>query len=252
VGPRADFPARGPPLRLVTFDIDGTLTLGHGWERVALHVGRKREFDQAQRLIRAGKRTEDAHLEWLLDLAAGLTVREVEGLLERTPRLRHLGEAVAALRSRGIRVGLLTHNPQYVCRWYSREFGFDLYAGVLQRVRAGRILPVGPLHVDKREGLRLLLRATGVPGRQAAHVGDATPDARVFPYVGSGIALNGATSEVQRRADFLVGTRDALALLPLLERAARDRVERLPSSLGRRPQSFRCWWTRPPAPLRRS
>lgn len=238
-----------PLLRLVCFDVDGTLNLGHGWGPVAAFRGRRREFVTAQREFRRGATSEDQHLERLLDLAEGMRLSEMEGVLERSPHLAHLSEMVDALHARGVLVALLTHNPGYVCQWYARKYGLDLYAGVAQRVVGGRIQRAGPMHVDKREGLRLLLQATGVPARLTAHVGDGMADARVFPCVGTAIALNSSLPEVRRAADRALRTRDAQELLPLLRRPYRTRVLRLPPRRRADPGSFRRVWTQkvPPA-----
>lgn len=236
--------APAPRLRLVCFDVDGTLTLGHGWERVAAHRGRLEEFEEAQARFRLGLATEGEHLTRLLNLATGLPWAEMEQVLASIRKLAHLRNTVATLHRQGALVALLTHNPDYVCRWYSDRYGFDLWAGVSQPIRAGRIQRVRRLTVDKREGLRLLLEATNLPAREAAHVGDGRADALVFPHVGTGIALNSLLPEVERAADVVVRTEDARVLLPHLRTASRRRVRPLPlpSPVGN--GSFRYAWAR--------
>ncbi len=225
-------PAGSHPLRLVTFDIDGTIAVGHGWRAIARHRGMTKAFDEAQTLFRSGRATEDDHLVRLLNFARGLPLQELEQILERTRHLAHLASLVGALHARGVKVALLTHNPGYVCRWYAERYGFDLWAGVLQRVRDGTIEGVQHVHVDKRDGLRMLLRATGALSAETAHLGDGPADARVFPFVATGIALNSYVPEVRRAADVTADTRDARDLLPLLHLGLRSRPRQLPTNGG--------------------
>ncbi|MFZ0891514.1 MAG: HAD family hydrolase [Thermoplasmata archaeon] len=205
------------PWQLVTFDIDGTLTTVHGWRHIAERFDRVANFDSTNRRFKAGEIGEDAHLTNLMQIAAGRTVLEVEPILEETPRLAGISEAVASLRSRGACVALLTHNPPYVCAWYVRRFGFDDFEGTAgQSIVGGRIDPPQGVHADKPGGLRRLLLRHGIPPRAAVHVGDQISDAVIFSLVGGGIALNSSDPRVNDRADRAVHTNDLRDLVQVL------------------------------------
>ena len=227
------------PIHLVCFDIDGTIAVGHGWRTVARHRGLQDRFDWAQEEFSAGRATEDVHLARLLNFARGLELSEMEHILATTRHLPHLQEAVDSLHADGKKVALLTHNPGYVCRWYASHYGFDLWAGVEQEVRAGRIQGVRRVHVDKVEGLRLVLGSTGARAIETANLGDGLADALVFPHVATGIALNSRISLVRNAADLVADVEDARRLLPLL-RYGLKRPRALPADPpGVRAGSFR-------------
>ncbi len=208
----------GPVIRLVTFDVDGTLTREHGWAYLARQLGRRAEYEATQEAFGRGERGEDEHLLELLNLARGVPVSRLLRLLARTPRLKGIGPTVRQLHARGKRVGLLTHNPGWVSRWYAERYGFDLFTGVPQEVRSGRLEPRDHLHVDKVGALEALLRHEGLPGGAMAHVGDGPADARVFPRVGTGVALNASRREVWEAADLVVLTDALPVLVPYLVR----------------------------------
>jgi len=105
------------PWRLVTFDIDGTLTLVHGWRALAEQFGRTEQYERAMARIRAREASEDETIAGLLRIAEGHTVAEVEEVLAKTPKLSGIPGGVQELHDRGIRVALLTHNPPYVTSW---------------------------------------------------------------------------------------------------------------------------------------
>jgi len=195
--------------RLVTVDIDGTLTLVHGWHEIALAFGRLPEYEASNRRFFAHEEGEDEHLADLLDLATGRTVEEVREVVARTPKLAGIGEGIAELRGRGARVALLTHNPSYVVEYYQRTFGFDDAEGVdAQTTDGGRIGAPRDVRADKPGGLERLLARAGVDPRATVHVGDGWSDAEVFRLVGGGVALNSRLAEVERAADRVVRSRD--------------------------------------------
>ncbi len=197
------------PWGLVTFDLDGTLTLGHGWRPIAAAFDRMEEFDATQRKFVARTIGEDEHLAELLDLARGRTVAEVLHVVAATPRLAGLGEGLAELRRAGVRSAVLSHNPDYVVDWYRATFGFDDAEGVaVPREPDGRIGRAGRIRADKPAGLARLAGRAGVGLGSVVHVGDGWADAALFPLVGGAVAVNSRLPEVERAADRAVHTRD--------------------------------------------
>ncbi len=195
------------PWRLVTVDIDGTLTLRHGWRDLAVAFDRLDAFEGTNRRFFAHEIGEDPHLANLLDIATGHTVAEVEAVVERTPKLRGIRDGISRLHRLGARVALLTHNPTYVVDWYRRTFGFDDAGGVTgQTVMDGRIGPPTQVRANKPGGLRSLLSRSEVPATSAVHVGDGRSDAEVFRLIGGGIALNSPFPDVNRAADLALST----------------------------------------------
>lgn len=206
----------GMPWQLVTVDIDGTLTTVHGWRVIAERAGKNSEYAETNRRFLAGLIGEDEHLRELLQIAVGLPNREFEAAISITPRIAGIDGFVRKLHAEGVRVALLTHNPTLVCEWYQRTFGFDDFAGVQgSAVEGGRLGALPAIRADKLGGLNGLLKRMSVPRNRVVHVGDGWADARVFPRVGGGVALNSAWPEVRQAADLAVELDD---LRPLVER----------------------------------
>ena len=207
------------PWRLITFDIDGTLTRRHGWRDLAVAFGCLDAFEETNRRFFAHEIGEDVHLADLLDLATGHTVGEVGRLVEATPKLDGMREGISRLHALGARVALLTHNPLYVVDWYRRTYGFDDGEGVnAQAIVDGRIGPPIGVHADKPAGLRALLERQRVAAATVAAVGDGWSDAVVFRLVGAGIALNSRLAEVNRAADLVLSTVDFADVVAALAR----------------------------------
>lgn len=205
------------PFRLVSFDIDGTLVRGHGWEVIARARGREAEYRATNDRFRSGAEDEDEHLRRLLDLAVGATVPEMEALVAGTPKVEGIPETLAELKRDGVRVAILSHNPEYVVDWYRRTYGFDDAEGTSGTVLDGeRIVGPGPAHADKVGGLHRLLDRAGLPASRAAHVGDGTADLEVFRRIGGGIAFNATLRQVEEGADAAVRSPDLTAVVPAL------------------------------------
>jgi len=197
------------PWRLVTVDIDGTLTLVHGWREIAAAFGRIPAYEDTNRRFFAHEVGEDQHLADLLALATGHTLDEVERVVARTPKLDHIQEGVRELQRFGARVALLTHNPPYVTGFYRRTFGFDDEEGIVgPPTLDGVIGPPSSVRADKLGGLQALLARMRLLPSTVAHVGDGWSDAQVFRRVGGGVALNSLLPEVNRDADLVLRTRD--------------------------------------------
>jgi phosphoserine phosphatase len=214
------------PFDLVTIDIDGTLTIESGWRFSARRLGRGAQYEAADERFREGKEDEDGHLRDLLSLLEGVPLERAETLMEETPKLSGIEEAVGQLKALGAVVALLSHNPGYVSEWYVRRYGFEDWDGTKDRpvpeVVDGIIGPPGSISTDKPGGLARLILRHPAPRSRVAHVGDSTPDAAVFPSIGFGVALNSPLPEVDRAADAALHVTDLRAVVPVL-RAARPR-----------------------------
>ncbi len=211
------------PFDLVTIDIDGTLTIESGWRYFARRLGREAQYGATEAPYRAGQESEDRHLRDLLELVDGVSLGRVETLMEETPKLSGISEAVQELKSLGATVALLSHNPGYVSEWYVRRFGFEDWDGTKDRpvpeVAHGIIGSPGSISADKPGGLTRLLRRHPAPRSRVAHVGDSTADAAVFPLIGYGIALNALLPGVDRAADAALHVTDLRAVVPVLAAA---------------------------------
>jgi phosphoserine phosphatase len=212
------------PWRLVSIDIDGTLTTVHGWSVIADRAKRRAEYEATNRRFFDGREDETTHLRSLVDLARGISRDQFDGILASIPKIGGIREAVEILHRDGVRVALLTHNPPWVTDWYAARYGFDDADGIADVPPEDDPLPrAGAIRADKVGGLaRLALRAD-VPRRDIVHVGDGAADAEVFPLVGAGVALNSTLPAVADAADLALTTSDLRELV--------DRLRYLPRRL---------------------
>jgi phosphoserine phosphatase len=193
---------------MVTFDIDGTLTIGHGWYYIAGMLGRGKDYLNSTRLYRSGRIGEGEHLNNLLNLAAGRTVDDIAGILEKVPLIDNISEGITQLKDEGFGTYLLTHNPEYVCTWYARRFGFDGYMCSAQKVDGKTILRAESAAPDKLAWLDRFCLGRGLRQEKILHIGDSASDRRVFIRTGLGIAVNTRDRSVISSATAHLNTTD--------------------------------------------
>ncbi len=194
--------------KIVTFDIDGTLTIGHGWFYIASLLGKADEYLEYTAMFRSGRTGEAEHLSNLLSIAEGVPVLKIHSILRSVPKLRNLSAAVRMLSANGLETMLLTHNPQYVCEWYEKRFGFSDHGSAYQPVENGVVCRAGTLRPDKVAWLKQMCAERRISPRDVLHVGDSASDAAVFRATGSGIAVNSREGETTGSAAAAINTTD--------------------------------------------
>jgi phosphoserine phosphatase len=192
----------------VTFDIDGTLTIGHGWYYIAGALGRIEDYSRYTKRYRAGKSSESEHLCNLLNLAGGKSVESIRSIVKQTPKLLNIRQSVRMLRENDIESLLLTHNPQYICEWYEENFGFAGHYSAFQTVNDGTIGMAVEVFPDKVSWLNELCADWNVHQSRVIHVGDSLSDAAVFLAAGGGIAVNSRNRKVTGSATAMLNTTD--------------------------------------------
>ncbi len=194
--------------KIATFDIDGTLTVGHGWYFIAAMLHRMQEYREFTALYRKGGCGEAEHLSNLLSIAEGVPLQKIHSILFRTPRLSGINRAVAMLAEKGLEAVLLTHNPQYVCEWYESRFGFTGHLSAFQPVENGIVGKAPVPHPDKVAWLRGMCSERGYALDEIIHVGDARSDGAVFRATGLGIAVNSRSRDTIGSATASLNTTD--------------------------------------------
>lgn len=207
-------------IRLVVFDVDGTLTTHKSiWWRLHEVFGTTRQggifFDQ----YFSGEIT---YQEWA-DLDAGLwkgkPVDKVMEVVEATSVSRGAQETVQSLHQNGIQTALLSG-------------GLDLMANhVASRLGVGYTLSNRLLHEDglltgevevlvgwgeKVREIEIINDHFAVPPELTAFVGDGKNDISVFSVVGLSIAFNPEHDEVAEAADVVVRDDDLRSILPFV------------------------------------
>lgn len=211
-------------LRLVAFDMDGTLVdIASSWRFVHDHFGDDNdeglqrfladEIDDLE-FIRSDVRIWKRHSQ---DLA----VRDLERILATVPLMPGAHELVRGIRSRGARTAIVSGGLDLLADRIARELGIDV--SLANGVRAdpeGRLTGDGivrvPIH-GKEGVLAELQRRFGVRPGETASVGNSEIDVGLFRRSRVGVAFRPEDDEVRRAATAVVTAHDLARVLDVLD-----------------------------------
>ena len=201
--------------KLVSFDMDGTLTLGTTC--LQYYVGKLNQADRAKELEYLYKNhiIDDYEIaDRYAEMLKGTDKELFDKWTEEIPRMKNIGEAVNKLKLLDFIVGITSVGPIFASEYFKRKFGFDfasgsehkfingIHSGEMIRTLAGK---------DKVVILKRISTEKNVKMTEIIAVGDSRSDIPIFERVGFRIALN-ADENLRSNADLFIKTDDLLEI----------------------------------------
>jgi phosphoserine phosphatase len=217
-----DRPRKEPQrFKLALFDLDGTLTRERSaWEyihrRLGVWAGNAEKYQEA--FLRG---EIDYYRFCELDAAIwkGMKLSAVQQILREIPLYEGVEDLVGYLKSRGIRLGIISSGLSLLSDWMREKYGFD-YAvanelGFTDGVLDGTIRI--HVHYDQKakwvQDARQRFRAEK---KEILAVGDSSGDITMFQMAGFSIAFNSRSPRLDEAADLSMRSSDLRDLIPLL------------------------------------
>lgn len=202
-------------LKVVSFDLDGTLIHPAIFNAVADPLGFGDKLEETTRLYFEGKMSADEtfHADYKHFVGRELApMHEVLRASDRwTPRL---DEAVRRLHEEGLQVVVTTDQPDWLVRMTQELFGVDGIVCSAGRIRHGRVAGSYHLEHDKWSNLARWLKAKRIDPREACHIGNGRNDVPVFRQVGWSLAVWPMHDDVRAgAAETLEKPRDAMEMV---------------------------------------
>lgn len=212
-------------LRLVAFDMDGTLVdVASSWRSVHEHFD-----DQNEEGLRAflENRIDDAEFVrsdiriWWRHQPE-ITVFDIEQILRPVPLMPGAAELVAALRAHGIHTAIVSGGIDLLAKRIGRELGIDyVLANGFRTDARGRLTGEGIVRVPiwgKEQVLADIQAQLGVAPSSTGAVGNSEIDVGLFRRARVGIAFRPEDAAVRSAATFVVESGDLTqAIGPLLD-----------------------------------
>lgn len=172
--------AEDSSVRLVAFDLDGTLLRGDTvCQAIARRMGHLERMDELERL------TDFAGIaaarEELAGYYAEASREELLSHLEGCTLARGTEEAFTLLRSHGVRTAVVSITWGFAAEWFARRLGADYWIGT-GLSEDGRIEHFWP--ADKARWVRELMGRLGLQRDEVAAVGDSWGDVDMLSSVG--------------------------------------------------------------------
>jgi len=195
---------------MVSFDVDGTIFRKAALTQASRSLGIGEKWDSLEEMFLHQRINKRELLISQYKLLQGMKLTDILQAVSEVEVIRNVRETVEKLQGHGIRVILLTDNPDFLCAYLIERFGFEGYVGSKVGIKDGTVTgEVEPLP-DKRLGLRKYCTWTGIPPSRCAHVGDWINDVPVFRMVRYSVALNAQTEKVKGSASYHIETDDLL------------------------------------------
>ncbi len=210
-------------LRLVAFDMDGTLVdVASSWRVVHDHFGDHNdeglrrflanEIDDVE-FIRSDVRIWQRHVP-------GLTVADLKRILAEVPLMPGAHELIRGIRERGARTAIVSGGLDLLATRIAGELNIDVaLANGVRTTSAGRLTGDGivrvPIH--GKEGVLADLQARlGIRPEETASVGNSEIDVGLFRRSRVGVAFLPEDEAVRRAATAVVTERDLARVLDVL------------------------------------
>lgn len=208
-------------LRLVAFDMDGTLVdVASSWGTVHQHFGLSNQKN-LERFLQDEIDDEEfirADVRLWKTRRPDVTRDEVEAILDRVPLMPGAVDLVAGLRAQGIRTAIVSGGIDLLARRIGHELGMDyVLANGIRAAADGRLTDEGIVRVPiKRKGetLRQIQRQLGVGRSETAAVGNSEIDIAMFRESQVGIAFRPEDEATRQAATAVV---DGHSLAPVLD-----------------------------------
>ncbi|TFG12456.1 HAD family hydrolase [Candidatus Thorarchaeota archaeon] len=205
------------PIRLVVFDLDGTLTTHNSsWWRLHEVFGTHEEGQKYYDQYFAG---EINYQQWA-DLDAGLwkgkSLAEVERIANETHLVPGARETIEELKKHSIDVAILSGGIDILANRIAARLAIDYV--MVNKIHHENGALTGEVEVvvgwgGKAEEIKQVFNDFKVLPEDTAFVGDGKNDVSAFSVVGLSIAFNPEHEEVARAADIVVRGNDLRAIL---------------------------------------
>lgn len=205
-----------PQLKLVSFDLDGTILRGRILDYVKIPDALHRTIVGHDELFFQGKLGYEETLQIQLSLFAGMKIDEIAPDPTRLPLIEDLDATLQGLNRAGVRTVILTDNPSFAAEPLRRHGFRDIIASEIETSN-GVLTARMKLLTNKLDGLREYCRQHNIGLASCAHVGDWTNDVVVFKSVGVSVAFNASEQSVSKAATYAVNSDSLLDVYRLLE-----------------------------------
>ena len=203
-------------LKLVSFDLDGTILRGNMINYAKIPEALHRKITEYDELHFVGELGYEEMLQIEFGLLRGMRIDEIFPEVEKLPLVKDLDETIQRLRGAGVRTVILTDNLSFALEPL-RKFGFHDIIASEAEISNGALTGRMKLLTNKLVGLREYCKRHEIELASCAHVGDWTNDIVVFRAVGLSVAFNASIDSVTRAATYAVNSDSLLDVYRVLE-----------------------------------
>jgi phosphoserine phosphatase len=207
--------------RLVTLDLDGTLTRERSvWEYIHKRLGKWYGFaEDYQNQFLAGKISYEEFCERDAQVWKGMKVEELLEIVKTVPFHPGANELIHYLKQKGLKLSLVSSGLSLLSDWVHQEYGFD-YSVSNDLLHENGLLTGGvkiQVYYDKKaKWVRKILKEFGAKPEEVIAIGDSKGDIDMFQMVGFSVAFNSSCYDLDQIATICVPSRNLADIIPRL------------------------------------
>ena len=210
-----------PCFKLVIFDLDGTLTKERSiWEYIHKKLGKWYGFaEEYQKRFLAGKISYQEFCELDAQVWRGMKIDELLKIVKTVPFHPGTGELIDCLKTRGLRLAMVSSGLSVLSDWVHEKYGFDYSVSNDLLHENGTLTGKVRIQVhydQKAEWVRRILRQFEVRPEDTIAIGDSAGDIDMFHLVGFSIAFNSSCQDLDRISTLCVQSRNLADIIPML------------------------------------
>jgi len=207
--------------KLVTFDLDGTLTRERSiWEYIHKRLGKWYGFaEDYQNQFLAGKISYEEFCERDAQVWKGMKVEKLLEIVKTVPFHPGVDELIHYLKQKGLKLSMVSSGLSLLSDWVHQKYGFD-YSVSNDLLHENGIL-TGKVKIQvyydkKAEWLERILDQFGVNPEEVIAIGDSAGDIEMFHIVGFSIAFNSSCFDLEKIANVCVPSQNLADIIPRL------------------------------------
>jgi phosphoserine phosphatase len=204
-------------LRLVIFDIDGTILQIHSWQYIHKKLA---TWNQAEKHRNLFFKNQITYKQWAqLDAALwkNQPLTKISQIINQMPYTRGAQQTLTVLKQKQVKTYLLSAGLTQVAERIQKETGANGYAANNLKTRDGYLTGEVEVNVsfhNKGKHLPTILQKFSITSHECAAVGDDPTLIPLFKKVALAIAFNPTNKDVEKHANITIRSSDLGNILP--------------------------------------
>jgi phosphoserine phosphatase len=212
---------RNQRYKLAIFDLDGTLTRERSiWEYIHKKLGKWYGFaEKYQQRFLAGEISYEQFCELDAQVWKGMKVEELTHIVETVPFYPGVDELISHLKSKGLKLGMVSSGLSVLADWVHKKFNFD-YSVSNDLIHENGTL-TGKVRIQvyydqKATWVSKILNQFGVRPEESIAIGDSLGDMDMLQMAGFSVAFNSSCQDLDQIADVCIKNQNLADIIPKL------------------------------------
>lgn len=204
-------------IKLVIFDIDGTILQTYSWQHIHQNMG---TWTQAEKHHNLFFKNQITYKQWAqLDAALwkNQPLTKINQIINHMPYTRGAKQTITTLKQKQVKTYLLSAGLTQVAERIQKETDTNGYAANSLKIKDGYLTGEVEVNVpfhNKDKHLPTILQKFNLASQECAAVGDDPTLIPLFKKVALAIAFNPTNKDIEKHANITIRSNDLRGIIP--------------------------------------